>query len=127
MELDPVCISLVHQYLESTNSALADQFKDKYQPQKTNVDVKEVLCKWKEEQKERDPMPIIAGRIDGFWGQNGFNDCSPSFSGCPFSIVSTLCSSEASSRRIGQAIKMFGNQLISAQYISRLNGNEDGI
>ena len=48
--MDPLCISLVHQYLESTNSALADQFKMKYLPQKTNVEVKEVLSKWKEEQ-----------------------------------------------------------------------------
>ena len=31
--------------------------------------------------RRMDPMPIIAGRIDGFWGQNGFNDCSPSFLG----------------------------------------------
>ena len=51
--MDPLCISLVHQYLDSTNSALADQFKDKYQPQKSNVQVKEVLSKWKEEQLVR--------------------------------------------------------------------------
>ena len=50
---DPLCISLVHQYLASTNSALADQFKNKYQPQKTNVELKEVLSKWKEEQLVR--------------------------------------------------------------------------
>ena len=47
--MDPLCISLVHQFLESTNSALADQFKMKYLPQKTNVEVKEVLSKWKED------------------------------------------------------------------------------
>ena len=48
--MDPLCISLVQQYLDSTNSALADQFKNKYQPQKTNVQLKEVLSKWNEEQ-----------------------------------------------------------------------------
>ena len=51
--MDPLCISLVDQYLESTNSALADQFKNKYQPQKTNVELKNVLSKWKEEQLVR--------------------------------------------------------------------------
>ena len=51
--MDLLCISLVHQFLESTNSALADQFKNKYQPQKTNVELKEVLSKWKEEQLTR--------------------------------------------------------------------------
>ena len=51
--MDSLCISLVHQYLESTKSALADQFKNKYQPQETNVEVKEVLTKWKEEQLVR--------------------------------------------------------------------------
>jgi len=48
--MDPMCISLVHQYLDGTNSSLADQFKNKYQPKKTNVQLKEVLSKWKEEQ-----------------------------------------------------------------------------
>ena len=51
--MDPLCISLVHQYLDSTNSTLADQFKKKYQPQKTNVELKEVLSKWKDEQLVR--------------------------------------------------------------------------
>ena len=51
--MDPLSISLVHQYLASTNSALADQFRDKYQPQKTSVEMKEVLAKWKEEQLAR--------------------------------------------------------------------------
>ena len=48
--MDPVCISLVHQYLESTNSALTRQFKTKYQPKETNVKLEEVLSKWNEEQ-----------------------------------------------------------------------------
>ena len=51
--MDTLCISLVHQYLESTNSALADEFKTRYQPQKTNVKVKRVLLEWKEEQLVR--------------------------------------------------------------------------
>ena len=51
--MDPMCISLVHQYLDSTYPALADQFKNKYRPQKTNVELKEVLLKWKEEQLAR--------------------------------------------------------------------------
>ena len=51
--MDSLCISLVHQYLESTNSTLADQFKNKYQAHKTNVELKEVLSKWKEDQLVR--------------------------------------------------------------------------
>ena len=51
--MDPMCISLVHQYLDSTNSSLANQFKNKYQPKKTNVQLREVLSKWKEEQLVR--------------------------------------------------------------------------
>ena len=53
MNMDPVCISLVHQYLESTSPALADQFKTKYQPKETNVRLDEVLSKWNEEQLAR--------------------------------------------------------------------------
>ena len=52
-EMDPLCVSLVHQYLDSTKSALADQFKTIYQPKKTNVNLKEVLSKWSEEQLAR--------------------------------------------------------------------------
>ena len=51
--MDPLCVSLVHQYLESTKSALADQFKASYQPKKTSVNLKEVLSKWSEEQLAR--------------------------------------------------------------------------
>ena len=51
--MDPLCISLVHQYLDITNSALADQFKNKYRPQKNEVQLKEVLSKWREEQLVR--------------------------------------------------------------------------
>ena len=53
MMMDPLCISLVHQYLDSTKSALADQFKNKYQPKRTNVKLKKVLSKWKDEQLVR--------------------------------------------------------------------------
>jgi len=48
-----LCISLVHQYLESTNSALTDQLKIKYQVKETNVKLEEVLSKWNEEQLAR--------------------------------------------------------------------------
>ena len=51
--MDPLCISLVHQHLKSSNSALADQFKARYQPKKTNVNLKYVLSKWNEEQLAR--------------------------------------------------------------------------
>ena len=51
--MDPLCISLVHQYLESTNSVLAGQFKTKYQPKNFDVKVDEVLYKWDEEQLTR--------------------------------------------------------------------------
>ena len=51
--MESLCISLVYQFLESTNSALADQFKNKYQPRKTKIELKEVLSKWKEEQLVR--------------------------------------------------------------------------
>ena len=51
--MDPLCISLVHQYLESTNSVLAGQFKTKYQPKNFDVKVDVVLYKWDEEQLTR--------------------------------------------------------------------------
>ena len=51
--MDPLCTSLVHQYLESTNSALTDQFKTKYQPTETNLRLKEVLVKCNIEQLAR--------------------------------------------------------------------------
>ena len=53
MNNDPLCVSLVHQYLESTKSVLADQFKTKYQPKRTRVMLTEVVTKWKEEQLAR--------------------------------------------------------------------------
>ena len=43
--IDSLCVSLVHQYLESTQSALADQFKNTYQPKKFNINLKEELSK----------------------------------------------------------------------------------
>ena len=51
--MDPLCTSLVHQYLKSTNSALTDQFKTKYQPTETNLRLKEVLVKCNIEQLAR--------------------------------------------------------------------------
>ena len=51
--MDPLCVSLVQEYLDSSKSDLADQFKTKYQPEKTNVTLKEVLSRWKEEQLAR--------------------------------------------------------------------------
>ena len=51
--MDPLCVSLVHQYLASTQSNLADEFKSKYQPEKTNLTLEEVVSKWKEEQLAR--------------------------------------------------------------------------
>ena len=51
--MDPVCISLVHQFLKNSSSALADQFKTKHQPEETNVMLSEVISKWNEEQLGR--------------------------------------------------------------------------
>lgn len=51
--MDPLCTSLVHQFLESTKSNLADKFKAKYQPAETDLTLKEVVSKWKEEQLAR--------------------------------------------------------------------------
>ena len=51
--MDPLCISLVREYLDSSKSDLADQFKIKYQPEMTSVTLKEVMFKWKEEQLAR--------------------------------------------------------------------------
>ena len=53
MSMDPLCISLVHQHLVSTKSALADQFKTKYQPEEPNVKLEKVVSKWNEEQLAR--------------------------------------------------------------------------
>jgi len=51
--MDPLCVSLVHQYLASTKSNLVDEFKSKHQPTKTNLTLEEVVSKWKEEQLAR--------------------------------------------------------------------------
>jgi len=51
--VDPLCVSLVHQYLVSTKSDLVDEFKSKYQPKKINLTLEEVVSKWKEEQLAR--------------------------------------------------------------------------
>ena len=51
--MDPVCISMVHQYLKSSNSALVDQFKAKYHPKETSRTLKAAVSKWNEEQLVR--------------------------------------------------------------------------
>jgi len=51
--MDPLCVSLVHQYLMSTKSNLVDEYKSKYQPKKTNLTMEEVVTRWKEEQLAR--------------------------------------------------------------------------
>jgi len=51
--MDPMCLSLVQQFLDDTNSSLADQFRHKYESRKTNVEYKEVLLKWKADQLTR--------------------------------------------------------------------------
>jgi len=51
--MDPLCVSLVYQYLKSTSSSLADVFKYKYQPLETDAELGEVLSKWREEELAR--------------------------------------------------------------------------
>ena len=51
--MDPLLLSLVHQYLESTKSTLADDFKAKYQPAGSDLTLEEVVSKWEEEQLTR--------------------------------------------------------------------------
>ena len=48
--MDPMCLSMVQQFLDNTNSSLADQFRQKYESRKTNVRYEKVLLKWKAEQ-----------------------------------------------------------------------------
>ena len=51
--MDPLCVSLVHQFLENTNSALVDQFMARHKPKETSVKLEAVLSKWNEEQMAR--------------------------------------------------------------------------
>ena len=51
--MGPLCTSLIQQYLKSTSSSLADQFKEKYQPFETKAELKEVMVNWEEEQMAR--------------------------------------------------------------------------
>jgi len=48
--MDPMCLSMVQQFLDNTNSSLADQFRHKYKSRQTNVEFEEVLLKWKVDQ-----------------------------------------------------------------------------
>ena len=50
ISMDPMCLSLVQQFLDVTNSSLADQFRHKYESRKTNVEYEEVLLKWRVDQ-----------------------------------------------------------------------------
>ena len=43
-------MSLIQQFLDNTNSPLADQFRHKYESRKTNVKYEEVLLKWRVDQ-----------------------------------------------------------------------------
>ena len=45
--MDPMCLSLVQQFLDVTNSSLAYKFRHKYETRKTNVKYEEVLLKWR--------------------------------------------------------------------------------
>ena len=51
--MDPLCVSLIQQYLDSTNSSLAAEFKKKYEPEKTNVHLTETLSTWREQELSR--------------------------------------------------------------------------
>ena len=51
--MDPLSVSLVHQYLRTNNPALAEDFKATYKPKKISVDLKEVLSNWDENQLAR--------------------------------------------------------------------------
>ena len=48
--MDPMCLSLVQQFLDNTSSSLANQFRHKYEPRRTTVNYEEVLLKWREDQ-----------------------------------------------------------------------------
>ena len=50
ISMDPMCLSLVQQFLDNTNSSLADHFRHKYKSRQTNVEYEEVLLKWKVDQ-----------------------------------------------------------------------------
>ena len=50
---DPVCKSVIHQYLCHTGSSLAEEFESKYKPDKNmEVDLEKLLRDWMEEQEE---------------------------------------------------------------------------
>ena len=51
--MDSLSVSLVYQYLSSTNSSVAEEFKRRYQPGKADVTWMEVVSKWKDEQLVR--------------------------------------------------------------------------
>ena len=50
---DPVCISVIYQYLYHTSSNLTEEFESKYKPDKDiKVDLEKLLRDWREEQEE---------------------------------------------------------------------------
>ena len=51
--MDSLSVSIVNQYLSSTNSSVAEELKSRYQPGKAEVTWMEVVSKWKEEQLAR--------------------------------------------------------------------------
>ena len=51
--VDQVTQSLVHEYLKTASPVLANEFKVRYQPDKTELKLAEVIFKWKEEQLAR--------------------------------------------------------------------------
>ena len=48
-KMDSLCVSLVQQHLDSIGSTLSDLFRTKYQPEKTDVTMEEVLIKWQDD------------------------------------------------------------------------------
>ena len=48
-----ICLSLVYQHLLRVSPGLAEEFDDKYKPEKALVKAEEVLARWEEEQLAR--------------------------------------------------------------------------
>ena len=48
-KMDPLCVSLVQQHLDSIGSTLSDLFRTKYQPEKTDMTMEEVVIKWQDD------------------------------------------------------------------------------
>ena len=48
-KMDSLCVSLVQQHLDSIGSTLSDLFRTKYQPEKTDMTMEEVVIKWQDD------------------------------------------------------------------------------